>query len=213
MTKLMNKMLDKFFAPTIIIPCELTKLKPHMSVRINNETAVITEYNSAADLWKCEFVIGKDGYKTGTDGWYDLNKAKVGYLKEIKFRAKPIDTALAEDGTWVYGTVQQETASNNYCIIQTNGERIPVDPATIGQYIRMHDNRWNEIYEGDIVSIESTLPYDGSTIHQTITIDDITNYESLGALGTAERIKIIGNIYAEKEADLSIDQEDDLERE
>ena len=73
-------------------------------------------------------------------------------MREIKFRGKRVD-----NGKWVFGNYIRFAGygfeEHHITSFKAWEENDKVNPATVGQYIEVHDAEDNELYEDDIVKI------------------------------------------------------------
>jgi len=68
-------------------------------------------------------------------------------MRDIKFRGKRID-----NGEWVYGNYVNDNQGHFITLpLETAHRLVRVNPATVGQFIGLHDKAGILIYEGDIV--------------------------------------------------------------
>jgi len=127
-------------------------------------------------------------------------------MRTIKFRGKRKDNS-----EWVYGSLvireQDAHGTLGYFISTPNGEWVPIDPKTAGQFIDRLDKTGMDVYEGDILSTTS-IPKPGiDYIHAAIfeiseSYDSNEGYDVDGFTGFRidgtfdyEEMYVIGNIY------------------
>lgn len=107
---------------------------------------------------------------------------------QIKFRGKSLST-----GEWVYGSLL-----HGENIVLPSGKAYPVDPKTVGQYIRDNDKDEKEIYEGDIVrGYFASLDFEGNEHGkvETVIVDDIAYAREYLEDVQQRTLEIIGNIH------------------
>lgn len=127
-------------------------------------------------------------------------------MREILFRGKNIPT-----DNWVYGDLYTHGATSIYI----NGERLSVNPYTVGQYTGVVDPNGKQIFEGDIVGHTDSSTGKTSVFGVVrwsregcfyINTDSIDNYNTenpganLGYMMPSHRsLTIIGNIHDNSE--------------
>lgn len=116
-------------------------------------------------------------------------------MRTIKFRGHN------EKGNWVYGgffITKQEPIS---CIIVTEFGNEYVHPDSVGQFTGLNDKNGNEIYEGDIITVNGNRitaimwtghGFNGVYMNENLTWDD--EWED-GLNGRIDGFEINGNIY------------------
>ena len=70
-------------------------------------------------------------------------------MREIKFRGKRID-----NGEWAYGYVWLNQRNQHF--IDVKGGGYEVDRETVGQFIGVHDDHDEKMYEGSIIKMFTT---------------------------------------------------------
>ena len=115
-------------------------------------------------------------------------------MRKILFRARDINRE------WLYGEVHNLT-SEHPCIHSLQGSTCGIDKNTVGQFIGLHDKNGKNIYEGDIVHLDSWSPYAMQVVFMEgafCLADKDGNF--LGDIhyihhGGIEQCTIIGNIH------------------
>lgn len=139
-------------------------------------------------------------------------------MREIKFRARPIDSH-----EWIYGGGVQ-VFGDKIVILHANSNNNPtltiIDPKSVGQCTSLKDKNDIEIYEGDIVLIpdDETVPITdegagpkdpanhlapiiftngcfGPDIQESADYYE-KGFTSFSSLEGAEYLEVIGNIYS-----------------
>ena len=118
--------------------------------------------------------------------------------REILFRGKSTET-----GEWKYGSLEQYEGHQTRIYVDDGtiyGERVGVDPDTIGQFTEMCDKYGNKIFDGDIIRFTNGQKRDS----EGNWIDNTQDYEVSFQFGChnilcfcscQDSIEIIGNIY------------------
>lgn len=122
------------------------------------------------------------------------NKDSITEQREIKFRAKTIDTKK-----WVYGYYY--VTLSGHCFIQDFlGTSHLIDNSTLGQYTGLDDKQKTEIFEGDILDTGGEKPVEIVFKNAHFAIKD----DASEAYGDCPLIfgingKVIGNIHDEED--------------
>ncbi|WP_145323064.1 YopX family protein [Paenibacillus xylanexedens] len=135
-------------------------------------------------------------------------------MREIKFRGKAIDHGK-HHGSMVYGNLSvDESGTWIDCGTEQESEWVPVDPATVGQFIGFVDRDDRKIYQGDIVAVDCDCDpgYYGTCSHApnlNIVIWDQTeaSFSFRGIMFRADDMHadytdmwdVVGNVYENPE--------------
>lgn len=114
-------------------------------------------------------------------------------MEEILFRGKRKD-----NGEWVYGYLFV-IWEKHYILWGTTNDvpnMIEVIPETVGQWIKLQDNKMDNIFEGDVVHSWGGEYCQGYWEHNnTFVISSLTNPFDIIEITESENIDIVGNIY------------------
>ena len=119
-------------------------------------------------------------------------------MREILFKGKRKNwRELPKEKWWVEGDVIHEPYG---VVIQyyVDKRRIKViiDPETICQFTGISDDKGNRIWENDIVLCEwGATAFGYREYRETIFVDDITDYRTMGILQECEDVKVLGNRF------------------
>ena len=113
-------------------------------------------------------------------------------MREILFRGKDIK------GNWHIGLLAH--IGNAWYISNSAGvsTAFEVIPETIGQFTGLTDDKDKKIFEGDIVECYSS-DYIGYPKIDTITVKNMTDYNTMVYLNCSNRLVVIGNIHDNSE--------------
>jgi uncharacterized phage protein (TIGR01671 family) len=115
--------------------------------------------------------------------------------REIKFRGQQINTKK-----WVYGYLYRNKGLYVICENIRYAEEEPILLDTVGQYTGLHDKNGREIFEGDIVKLDSNmLKITGIvTYHNNeaiFVLEDLHDEIEECLWYMQEDLEVIGNIY------------------
>ena len=112
-------------------------------------------------------------------------------MREILFRGKRTDF-----NRWIEGYLYRLSEKLNPFIMIKNqgGTAFEVIPESISQFTGLTDKNGKKIFEGDIVKCISS-DFVGRPKTDTITVNDMTDYNTLVYLNCSNEIEVIGNIH------------------
>lgn len=120
--------------------------------------------------------------------------------REILFRGKSVNT-----GEWIEGDGIHYPKSINYlgtCWIDGMEDRandwIQVDPATVGQYTGLCDDKERKVFEGDIVDVRGRFKSEVRYVCRNtgfLIKDNYGNWEWLYDVLASMHCEVIGNIH------------------
>ena len=127
-------------------------------------------------------------------------------MREIKFRGRGVFVFDATHSNWYYGYLLRKRDVRFTIRTHDEDREFYVDPATVGQFTGLKDSEDKEIYEGDVVRVDS---YGEESIHKIVYGDywqypafDLEPYLDCESNGVSycmadneTTITVIGNVH------------------
>ena len=122
-------------------------------------------------------------------------------MREILFRGKRLD-----NGEWVFGSLIQMDSEGSQSFIfpfhkyasSLTWFMVAVDPATVGRYTGLCDDKERKVFEGDIVDVRGRFKSEMRYVCRNtgfLIKDNYGNWEWLYDVLASMHCEIIGNIH------------------